>query len=333
MPAQRKNIVQLGIFVISGLALLLLALFLIGKNQHLIGSHYTLRAHFENVSGLRTGNNVRYAGIEVGTVQEMTIVSDTVLEVRMLIKRNMKEVIRQNALASLGADGLMGNKVINIIPQPGDAEYAKDGDLLPSRKAVDFDDILRTLSGTSENIGTISEGLKLTVTRINNSQGLWKLLADSSLDISLRKTAHNLQTATSNAEIMTRDIRYMVADVKAGKGNAGILLRDSAMSLSLQQTIEQLDEVVRNANKLAKDLDKITENIDHEIQQGDGSVNLVLKDTALAGNISRSLQNVEKGTASFNENMEAMKHNWLFKGYFKKQEKQKAKQQPPKSSQ
>jgi phospholipid/cholesterol/gamma-HCH transport system substrate-binding protein len=327
MAAQRKNIIQLGIFVMAGIALLVLALFLIGKNQHLIGSHYTLTAHFENVAGLRTGNNVRYAGIEVGTVQEMVIINDTVLEVRMLINHKMKNVIRKNALASLGADGLMGNKVINIVPQQGTAEYAVDGDLLPSRKAVDFDDIMRTLAGTSENIGTISEGLKTTIARINNSQGLWKLLADSSLDVSLRKTAHNLQTATGNAASMAGDIRDMVADVKAGKGNAGILLRDSAMSLSLQETIRQLDEVVSNANKLATDLDNITRNIDQEVQQGEGSVNLVLKDTALAGNISRTLVNVEKGTAAFNENMEAMKHNWLFRGYFKKQEKEKAKQQ------
>lgn len=327
MPAQRKNIVQLGVFVISGLALLLLALFLIGKNQHLIGSHYTLRAHFENVSGLRTGNNVRYAGIEVGTVQEMTIVSDTVLEIHMLINREMKEVIRKNALASLGADGLMGNKVINIVPQPGEAAYATDGDLLPSRKAVDFDDILRTLSGTSENIGEISEGLKATVSRINNSAGLWKLLADSSLAGHLRKSALNLEHATRNAEKMTKDIQDIAADVKAGKGNVGILLRDSTMSLSLAESVTQLEQVTRQANKLAEDLDKITQHIDEDIQQGGGSVNLILKDTALAGNISRSLYNVEKGTAAFNENMEAMKHNWLFRGYFKKQEKEKAKQQ------
>jgi phospholipid/cholesterol/gamma-HCH transport system substrate-binding protein len=99
------------------------------------------------------------------------------------------------------------------------------------------------------------------------------------------------------------------------------------MSLTLQETIDQLDEVAMNANKLATDLDSITRHIDREIQEGKGSANLVLKDTALAGNISRTLVNVEKGTAAFNENMEAMKHNWLFRGYFKKQEKEKAKQQ------
>jgi phospholipid/cholesterol/gamma-HCH transport system substrate-binding protein len=327
MPAQRRNIVQLGIFVIIGIALLIIALFLIGKNQHLIGSHYVLRAHFKNVAGLRTGNNVRYAGIEVGTVKEMTIVNDTVLEVGMLIKRDMKQVIRKNALASLGADGLMGNKVINIVPQPGTADYAVDGDLLPSRRAVDIDDVLRTLAGTGDNIRDLSDGLKLTVSRINNSTGLWKLLADTSLSKGLNKVVRNLERASGHAEAMTKDLRSIVADVEDGKGNLGILLRDSAMALQLESTIVELQAVAVQANRLAEDLDRMTKGVDQQIQEGDGTVHRVLKDTALAGNLSRSMQNVEKGTAAFNENMEALKHNWLLRGYFKKQEKEKAKQQ------
>jgi phospholipid/cholesterol/gamma-HCH transport system substrate-binding protein len=89
----------------------------------------------------------------------------------------------------------------------------------------------------------------------------------------------------------------------------------------------QLQTVSSNANKLAVDLDRMAQNLNEDIQDGSGSVNLVLSDTALAGNIKRTLVNVEKGTAAFNENMEAAKHNFLFRGYFKKQEKEKAKQQ------
>jgi phospholipid/cholesterol/gamma-HCH transport system substrate-binding protein len=327
MPAQRRNIVQLGIFVIIGIALLILALFLIGKNQHLIGSHYVLRAHFSNVAGLRTGNNVRYAGIEVGTVKDMSIINDTVLEVQMLIRRDMQSVIRKNALASLGADGLMGNKVITIVPQPGTADYAVDGDLLYSRSAVDIDEVLRTLAGTGQNIRELTAGLKQTVSRVNQSAGLWKLLDDTSLAKGLQKVVHNLERASSHAETMTADLQLIVADVEEGKGNLGILLRDSAIALQLGQTITELEAVALQANQLAQDLDRMAMGIDQQIQKGDGAVYRVLKDTALAGNLSRSMQHVEKGTAAFNENMEALKHNWLLRGYFKKQEKAKKKQQ------
>ncbi len=327
MARQTKNITKLGLFVFVGLLMLITALFLIGNYQHLFGSHYLLRAHFSNVGGLRTGNNVRYAGVEVGTVKQMNIINDTTLEVTLLIEQKMKSVIRKNALASLGADGLMGNKVVNIVPQDAPADFAVEGDILPSRTAIEFDDILRTLSGTSENLGDITSGLKVTVDRINKSNGLWELLSDSALAMNVRKASKNLERTTINAETMTRDVREMIADVKAGKGPAGAVLRDTLMVNNLRSTLAELEHVAGQASQLAAKLDMITENINRDIQVGPGPVHTALKDTAVAGNISRSLLNIEKGTEAFNQNMEAAKHNWLFRGYFRKQEKAKAKQQ------
>jgi phospholipid/cholesterol/gamma-HCH transport system substrate-binding protein len=330
MAKTTNNLVKLGIFVISGILILIMALFLIGRNQNLIGSHYSLKTHFTNVGGLRTGNNVRYAGIEVGTVKTIDIINDTTVEVTMLIGRKMKTVIRKNALASLGADGLMGNKVVNIVPITGDADLAVDGDLLASRRSVEFDDILRTLASTGDNINIITGDLKQTVARINNSKALWKLLSDSGLAMNLRKASGNLERATVNAVSMTKDVQEIIADVKAGNGPVGTILRDTVMAESLKFSVNQLKEIANNASSLANDLDSIALSINKAVEEGPGTVNLVLKDTAVSGNIRRTLANVEKGTASFNENMEAMKHNFLFKGYFKKQEKEKAKQQQQK---
>jgi phospholipid/cholesterol/gamma-HCH transport system substrate-binding protein len=324
MERKKGNIVRLGVFVLAGLGVLLVALFLIGKNQHLIGSHLTLRAHFRNVAGLRVGNNVRYAGIEVGTVKKMEIVNDTTLEVTMLVDKEMRTVIRRNALASLGADGLMGNKVVNIVPQSGEYPYVVSGDLLASRHSVEIDDVLRTLSGTSENIRDISEGLKVTVSRINDSEGLWKLLSDKSLAGNIRRATENLERATANADVMTRDVREVIADVKAGKGPVGTMLRDTLMEKELRSTVSELEAVAGHAQRLATDLDAMARNIDRDINEGKGPVNLVLKDTAITGNITRTLGNVEKGTYNFNENMEALKQNFLFRGYFRKKEKEKA---------
>jgi phospholipid/cholesterol/gamma-HCH transport system substrate-binding protein len=217
--------------------------------------------------------------------------------------------------------------VITIVPQPGTADYAVDGDLLYSRSAVDIDEVLRTLAGTGQNIRELTAGLKQTVSRVNQSAGLWKLLDDTSLAKGLQKVVHNLERASSHAESMTADLQLIVADVEEGKGNLGILLRDSAIALQLGQTITELEAVAIQANQLAQDLDRMAMGIDQQIQKGDGAVHRVLKDTALAGNLSRSMQNVEKGTAAFNENMEALKHNWLLRGYFKKQEKARKKQE------
>lgn len=326
MAKQITNLVKLGVFVVSGILILIIALFLIGKNQHLIGSHFPLKTHFSNVGGLRTGNNVRYAGIEVGTVKSIEIMNDTTIEVTIMIGRELKNVIRKNAQASLGADGLMGNKVVNIMPGTGPSDLVGEGDLLPSQPSIEFDDILRTMAGTVDNINFVSGNLRETVSKINNSKGLWKLLGDTSLATHLSRASHNLEKATLNAEKMTLDVREIVADVKSGKGPAGTILRDTAMAASLKTSIDQLQKISTDAGTLAGDLDSMVSKIDQDVQAGPGPANLVLKDTAVAGNIRRTLAHVERGTASFNENMEAIKHNFLFRGYFRKQEKEKAKQ-------
>ena len=327
MATQRGNSTRLGMFVLAAMAVLIVALFLIGRNQHLLGSHLTLRAQFRNVAGLRLGNNVRYAGIEVGTVKKMQIIDDTTLEVSMLVNKEMRTVIRKNAVASLGADGLMGNKVVNILPQKGEAEYVQSGDILSSRHAVEIDDVMRTLAGTSDNIRDITDGLKVTVDKINDSEGVWDLLSDKTLAINIKNASRNLDRATANAEIMTREVRQIVTDVNAGKGPVGALLKDTAMARDLQQSVRQLEAVAGHADKLATDLDAITRNIEKDINEGKGPVNLVLKDTAVAANISRTLHNVEKGTFNFNQNMEALKQNFLFRGYFRKKEREKTRQQ------
>jgi phospholipid/cholesterol/gamma-HCH transport system substrate-binding protein len=324
---KRNTIIRLGIFALTGLVLMIITLFLIGNNQQLFSSKFILTTHFKNVGGLKAGNNVRYAGIIIGTVKNVRFINDTTVEVSLQVDEKMKTIIRKNTLSSIGTDGLMGDKIINLSPQGGESALAVDGDLLPSYQPIDIDDIIATLSSTNKNILLISEGLKETVEKLNNSKGLWKLLGDENLGKSLNRTANNLEKVTANAYAMTNDLREVMADVKSGKGTAGMILRDTAMAASLQSSISELEQVALQANKLAATLDTITRNISMDIDQGSGMANLILKDTAITGKVNRTLDNVEKGTAAFNENMEAMKHNFLFKGYFKKQEKEKAKEQ------
>ncbi|MGB3078713.1 MAG: MCE family protein, partial [Saprospiraceae bacterium] len=115
MEKQGINNIKLGAFVLSGLGFLVLLLFMIGKNRSLFGSTYTLKARFENVQGLVPGNNIRFSGIEAGTVKNIIILNDTTIEVTMNVEKKMLNIIRKNALASIGTEGLVGNKVVNII--------------------------------------------------------------------------------------------------------------------------------------------------------------------------------------------------------------------------
>ena len=101
--------VKLGFFVIAGLLFLILLLYMIGRNESMFGDYFRLKARFHNVQGLNSGNNIRFSGIQVGTVKKVKILNDTLIEVDLLIESKMKNYIHKNAIVSITTDGLMGN--------------------------------------------------------------------------------------------------------------------------------------------------------------------------------------------------------------------------------
>ncbi|WP_276482279.1 MlaD family protein [Paraflavitalea pollutisoli] len=320
MAAKSTDHIKLGLFVMAGLAFLIVTLYLIGKDQDLFGNNFELRTRYANVQGLVVGNNVRYAGIEVGTVRKIEIISDREIEVCLVIHNKMKPFIKKTATTSIGSDGLMGNKVINI--EPGiDGLAVAENDILPSRGAVNTDDMLRLLDHTNQDIAAIASSLKSTVSRINNSQGLWRLLEDSTIPMHISGSATQLQQAILRVSSMAADLQLIVADVKAGKGSLGKLLRDTAMAGAWQHTIDQLEQAGAVAGQLAARLDTTAQSLQVDITNGKGPVHVLLKDSLTAIHLSNSLRNIDLGTAAFQQNMEALKHHFLLRGYFRRQER------------
>jgi len=326
MTKKAVNHIKLGLFVLAGLLFLIIILYMIGKDRNMFGNTFVLRTRFENVQGLVPGNNVRYAGIEVGTVRRMDILSDTLIEVQMVIQNRMKYFIKKNAITSIGTDGLMGNKVINIEPAGREAMAVQEEDILASRRAVNTDEMLRTLDQTNRDIAIVAENLKTTVTKINNSAALWQLLNDESLPADIRTAAGNIRQATTRAASIMADLDAVVADIKAGKGSLGKIVRDTLLAGKLEGTIDRINGVGAEAGRLADRLNEAVAGLTHDLNNGKGPVNALLKDSAMVSKLNNSLSHIEQGTDAFNQNMEAMKHNFLFRGYFKKQEKQKAKE-------
>jgi phospholipid/cholesterol/gamma-HCH transport system substrate-binding protein len=322
MEKKKINNVKLGIFVTAGVLFLIVMLYMIGRDQNLFNANITLRARFSNAVGLVPGNNIRYAGIQVGTVKKVKLLNDTIVEVMMLVDKKYKPHIHKNALVNIGTEGLIGNKIVNIIPGKGIAPEVDDGDLLGAKKSVSTDDILETLSISNRNIAVISENLKVTVEKINGSTALWELLNDASLPRNIRASAENIRLATDKANLFVADLHAVIGDVKQGKGSLGQILKDTALASELGAALEKIKEVGLQADLLAADLRSLTKDIDANVNSGKGPVSMLLKDSTSANKISSSLRHIEQGTAAFNENMEALKHNFLFRGYFRKKAKE-----------
>ena len=224
MKATSGQKVRTGIFAIAGLVLLIGAVFLIGKKQNMFGDTFHVYGTFKNVGGLQVGNNVRFVGVNVGTVESIKIVSDTVARVDMIIRNKVHPFIKSDAVASIGSDGLMGDKLISITSTSENATLIKDGGMIATVNPTDFSKIITRVEQIADNAQIITDGL---------------------------------------ADIATQ--------ISSGKGSVGRLLYSDDLSKNLE-----------------------------------GSVN-----------------NLKNGTAGFSENMTALKHNFLLKGYYKKKARAK----------
>ena len=323
MKTKTFNNIKLGAFVLAGLIFLLLILYMIGKNRTMFGGNYKLRARFENVQGLKSGNNVRYAGIDVGTVEKVSIINDTIMEVKMIIDNKAKFILRKNAIVSIGTDGLVGNKVVNIAASKSDSPLAEENDILPTKKPIDTDEMLRTLNKTNNDIAVIAKNLKLTSNKLNNSEALWALLNDKSLPDNLKKSAANIRLVTNNLYNMSKDVNSMVSKIKKGEGSIGKIINDTSFAKSLEEAVINIKDAGNEVSTLSKDINKAVKDIENNINDGNGTVHALLKDTGIVIKINHSLDNIEDGTKGFNQNMDALKHSFLFRGYFRKLEKAK----------
>ncbi len=322
MAKSTLNNFRLGIFVLAGLLFLIVMLYMIGKDSNMFSSNFQLRTHFQDVKGLQPGNNVLFAGKQIGTVKSVEILNDTTIEVLFYIETKNREFLRKNSLTSIGSDGLVGNRVLNIVPGATPGEPVQEDDILPAREMPDTDEMLKTLYSTNNNIAVISEELKKTVLRINESKELWELLEESDIAENLQTSLNNVRLASAEAVTTVNDLHSVIEDVKKGKGSVGSLLVDTTFSASLNEAVTTIQAAGDNANRLVSELNQTTRDIRNMIDAGQGPVQALLRDTVMTERIHNSLINIEKSTAAFNENMEALRHNFLFRGYFKKQEKE-----------
>lgn len=321
MKNKASDNARLGLFVMAGLVFMIVTLYMIGKNRNLLGSTFTIKAVVTNVNGLVAGNNVRFKGIDVGTVKQIRIFNDTAIHVVMSIDNKMRRHIKQNALASIGTDGLMGNKLININSQPGDAPPVEEGDVIQSLKPIETDEMLRTLNVTNRTIEKVTQNLQQITEKLNSSNSLWNILSDSSISVDLKAAMASFHAAGSNAAKLTADAEHIIERFDKGKGVVNTLFTDTVLNQQLYESLAKIQQAGDETSILVKDLRDIL----GKIKEGEGTAGLLLKDSALRSDVIKSIENVEQGTARFNENMEAMKSNFLFRRYFKKLEKEKNK--------
>jgi phospholipid/cholesterol/gamma-HCH transport system substrate-binding protein len=186
---------KLGIFVTVGTLLFIIAIYMLGKQKNIFGTTFTLSCGVSDVSGLMIGNNVRFSGINVGTVDDIVIMNDTLVRIDMVIQNDVRKFIKKDSKAVIGSEGLMGNKLVNILPGSPGSEIVENGDVIVSARPIDINQILTSLQRTGENITT---DLAEVMHKVSHGQGtVGKILTDSMFAETIHKSLLNIERGTA----------------------------------------------------------------------------------------------------------------------------------------
>ena len=202
-----KDPVRLGVFVLAAAALLLVALYLIGSKKNLFASTVSAEVTFPQVGGLRTGSNVRYMGINVGTVDRISILNDTAVVVGMQIRTKDARYIRTTAVATLGNDGLMGSRLVNLEPGEGSGTPLTEGAVLATRSTLDTDVMLKALGRTNQNREVSTDQVRILAIKLNTPGNAVDLLVDTLLAQDLAAAMAELRCSGPHARI-TVDMHF-----------------------------------------------------------------------------------------------------------------------------
>lgn len=313
-----KRNMKLGAFVLGGVFIFLSSLFYLGREGNLFNRTFIVSAVFKNVEGLKEGDNVWLSGVKIGTVKRVQIVSEGKVIVSLSLKDKQNEFIRKDATAFVGSDGLVGNKIVVI--RPGTAtQIIHDNDTINSFSPTDTQELFNIAKEVGLNTRSITADLNLISTRINKGEGIFgELLHDGAISQDLRQVITSLKSTGQNVNQLTAEANEVMAQVNNGNGLITKLISDTVYARSFESTLHNLAKASDNSKKITEDLQSVIT----KMNNGNNAVGVLLTDTAFAQKLRVTLDNAKDASVKLDQNMEALQHNFLLRGYFKKQKKE-----------
>ncbi len=192
---------RLGIFIVIGILLFVLTIFILGKQKNLFNPVFRLTTSFTNVSGLEVGSNIRFAGINVGTVDAIDIIDDSTVMVDMILRKSIQRFIKKDCSASIGSAGIIGDKILTISQRSSEVSAVKDGDAIASREPVETDAIIASLKITASNAEVVSDQLAEIMIKINSGRGtLGRLIQDTMIGDDFSETMKNIKSSSKGLD-------------------------------------------------------------------------------------------------------------------------------------
>jgi phospholipid/cholesterol/gamma-HCH transport system substrate-binding protein len=314
-----KKAITVGIFLFIGLLIFLLGVFTLGGQKKTFVKSFNINVVFDDIQGLKVGNNVWFSGVKVGTIKKIQFYGSSQVQVFLSIEEVAHQYIHKNAKASISSDGLIGNKIIVIDGGTPKYPFIEDGDQIVVNPALSTDDIMKTVQVNNKNLVEITSDFKLLSKNLVEGKGtVGALLTDEEIAKNFRSIVANLQTSTAEANKMITDLNQFSAKLNTKGGLADKMLTDTVVFNRLQASITELQKTAKSAAILTENLNAASK----KLNNNDNALGVLLNDQAAAEQVKVTIKNLESSSKKLDENLEALQHNFLLRGFFKKKEKE-----------
>jgi phospholipid/cholesterol/gamma-HCH transport system substrate-binding protein len=321
---------KFGLIAVFALVMAGLLIFAVGGSGGFFWQNYPLKVQFDNVAGLMEGSPVRVAGVEVGSVTNVEL-SASGVEVWITVLDDMRPLVTDRSLATIGSISLLGEGAVDISPGPGGASIPEWGYI---RSGIAPGSIAEITSQASSGINEA----RLLIEDIRNGKGtVGKLFTDESLyaefnallgaaerltrDIAdgkgtMGKLANNPK-AYDELEASVTNLNAITTSLRKGEGSLGKLLTDQALADRLTQTTANIEGVTAKINrgegtmgKLVTDdalyqrLDAVTARLDTVLQNlnnGEGTAGQLLRDKQLYENMNKTITEIRNLVAEISK--------------------------------
>jgi phospholipid/cholesterol/gamma-HCH transport system substrate-binding protein len=300
----RERLAAVGAFVIGGLLLFAAGLFLIGDRRMLFADTLRVYAEFKQVAALDTGAKVRVAGVDAGEVEEIRVPEGPSgrFRVRMRVRSDLRPLIRVDSIALIQNDGLVGNKFVQIQTGTEAAPAVADGGTIQSREPFDIADLMLTMSQTLATVNTMLVEVK---SGVDEALGAVTATAGDA-QVLMKDLGGEVRTILGSADDVSRDLKIIVGNVRAGRGTVGRLVNDDALYASVRSMAADAEKAVATVRQASEDARAAIA----DLRGQNGPVR------GLTGDVQQTLQAAREAMADLAETTEALKRTFFFRGFF-----------------
>lgn len=310
-----KRAVLVGIFLFIGLVILLGGIIMIGNLHETFKKKMEIVSLFDDISGLQKGNNIWFSGVKIGTVSDIRFFGKSQVAVNMKIETKSQQYIRKDAKVKISSDGLIGNKILVIYGGTSMAAAVETGDTLVVEKTFTTEDMINMLQENNKNVLAITTDFKAISKHLAAGEGtLGKLLKDNTVYDNITAATISLQQASAQAQQLILSLNTFSAGLNRQGTLANQLVTDTLVFASAKASVLQLQQVANSASEFVTGLKEAGKN-------PNSTIGVLLHDEVSGAHLRTIIKNLEVSSVTLNEDLLAIQHNFLLKGFFKKKAK------------